>query len=140
MKGGLSGSIRNFVSAISVAVYTATLNNRQNQTIPKNVYPVARKMGLPESSLAPLGALLRGQGDPSAVKGLTPAIQAAVAEPYRVAFKEAATTVFLVSLAFSGTAFILSLFTTENDKATENYVPGSVDQRKQKKIDNVEEK
>lgn len=35
--GGLSGSIRNFGSAIAVAVYTATLDNRLVQTIPNNV-------------------------------------------------------------------------------------------------------
>ncbi len=124
--GGLSGSTRNFVSAIAVAVYTATLGNRLIQTIPQEVYPVARNQGLAESSLQALANALQGTGSYSAVPGLTPAIQAAVQEPYRVAFKNAASTVFLVSLAFSGTALILSFFTTNNDKATEDYVAGGL--------------
>lgn len=53
---------RNSVSAIAVAIYTATLSNHLIQDIPKHVYPVARSMGLPESSLpvlrsAPQGAV-----------------------------------------------------------------------------------
>lgn len=132
--GGLSGSTRNFGSAIAVAVYTATLSNRLLQTIPNNVYPVARRLGLPEGSLTALSEALQGTGAYSAVQGLTPAIRQAVQEPYRLAFKNAASTVFLVSLAFSGTAIILAFFTTNNDKATEDYVAGglhSVQQEKQ---------
>ncbi|EME78172.1 uncharacterized protein MYCFIDRAFT_200482 [Pseudocercospora fijiensis CIRAD86] len=34
--GGLSGSTRNFTSAIAVAVYTATLSNRLIATIPQH--------------------------------------------------------------------------------------------------------
>lgn len=124
--GGLSGSTRNFVSAISVAIYTATLDNRLTQTIPQKVYPVALARGLPSSSLADLEAALQGTIDYTAVKGLTASIKAAVQEPYRDAYVSAAKTVFLVSLAFSGTALILSFFTTNNDKSTENYVAGAL--------------
>ncbi|KAK4580435.1 hypothetical protein LTR86_000638 [Recurvomyces mirabilis] len=131
--GGLSGSTRNFVSAIAVAVYTATLNNRLVQTIPKQVYPVATGLGLPEGSLAALSAALQGSAGYEAVQGLTDNIKAAVQEPYRQAFKQAAATVFLVSLAFSGTALILSFFTTNNDKSTENYVAGNITGGKQEK-------
>jgi hypothetical protein len=106
--GGLSGSTRNFVSAISLAVYTTTLSNRLNVTIPARVYAVATGLGLPTSSLAALGAALRGNVGYDAVPGITDAIRAAVQEPYRLAFRDAAKTVFLVSLAFSGTALILS--------------------------------
>ena len=130
--GGLSGSIRNFVSAISVAVYTATLNNRLDVTIPNNVYPVALAKGLPKGSLPALAAALGGKGTYGDVKGLNSAIKAAVQEPYREAFVNAARTVFLVSLAFSGSALILSFFTTNNDKSTEHYVAGSVGQKKKK--------
>ena len=61
-----------------------------------------------------------------AVAGLTPSIREAVQEPFRVAFGQAGATVFLVSLAFSGSALILSFFTTNNDKSTENYVAGGI--------------
>jgi hypothetical protein len=131
--GGLSGSTRNFGSAIAVAIYTATLSNRLLQTVPNNVYPVARRLGLPEGSLKTLAAALQGKGDYGAVQGLTPRIKQAVQEPYRLAFKNAASTVFLVSLAFSGTAIILALFTTNNDKSTEDYVAGGVHNQREEK-------
>jgi hypothetical protein len=131
--GGLSGSTRNFVSAISVAVYTATLNNRLKVTVKQYVAPVALKMGLPESSLAALSKALSVQSGYSSVPGLKPDVREAVQEPYRVAFVAAAKTVFLVSLAFSGSALILSFFTTNNDKSTENYVAGGVHGNKDEK-------
>lgn len=131
--GGLSGSLREFVSAIAVAVYTSTLNNRLTQTIPRHVFPVALEMGLPEASLSSLEAALGGKVPFSSVVGMIPAIQEAVQEPYRSAFVDAAKTVFLVSLAFSGTALILSCFTTENDESTQNYVAGNVHSSKERK-------
>jgi type IV secretory pathway VirB2 component (pilin) len=131
--GGLSGSTRNFVSAISVAVYTATLNNRLNQTVPQQVRAAALAAGLPEGSLPALYAALRGTGSYDMVAGINNGIKTAVAEPYRVAFKNAAATVFLVSLAFSGSALILSFFTTNNDKSTENYVAGGLHGRGEEK-------
>lgn len=134
--GGLSGSTRNFCSAVAVAVYTATLGNRLLTTVPANVYPVATGMGLPQGSLAALAAALQGKGSYGAVQGLTPAIQDAVQEPYRHAFKQAASTVFLVSLAFSGTAVILALFTTENDQSTQHYVAGALHGAHDEKAEN----
>lgn len=131
--GGLSGSIRNFTSAVAVAVYTATLSNRLVQTIPQNVYPVAQSLGLPETSFSALAAALKGQVAYSTVPGLTPAVQAGVQASYRLAFKNAASTVFLVLLAFSGTALILACFTTNNDKSTENYVAGNLHAQKEEK-------
>ncbi|KAF7187758.1 Trichothecene efflux pump TRI12 [Pseudocercospora fuligena] len=131
--GGLSGSTRNFTSAIAVAVYTATLSNRLIATIPQYVYPVARSLGLSENSFPALAMALQGKGSYTAVSGITPDIQAALQEPYRQAFKHAASTVFLVSLAFSGTAIILAFFTTNNDKSTENYVAGALHTNKEEK-------
>ncbi|KAI1619588.1 hypothetical protein EDD37DRAFT_613912 [Exophiala viscosa] len=131
--GGLSGSIRNFTSAIAVAVYTATLSNRLLTTIPQEVYPVARRLGLPERSLAALASALKGASSYDSVPGLTPAIKAAVQAPFRLAFKNAASTVFLVILAFSGTAIILAFFTTNSDKSTEHYVAGGLHGTKDEK-------
>lgn len=131
--GGLSGSIRNFTSAIAVAVYTATLSNRLLTTIPKNVYPVALRLGLPEGSLPALAAALKGQAPYTSVPGITDEIQARVQAPFRLAFKNAASTVFLVILAFSGTAIVLALFTTNNDKNTEDYVAGGLHGQKEEK-------
>jgi P-type E1-E2 ATPase len=123
--GGLSGSIRNFTSAIAIAVYVATLNNRLATTIPANINPLVNQ-GLPESSITSLVAALTGAGTFDAVAGLTPALQTAAQAAYRMAFKQAASTVFLVVLAFSGPAIILALFTQNNDPATEHYVAGNL--------------
>ena len=131
--GGLSGSIRNFTSAIAIAVYVSTLNNRLATTIPSNVDPVATSMGLPASSLQSLIAALSGRGSYDAVAGLTPAIKAAVQPAYRLAFKQAASTVFLVILAFSGPAIILACFTQNNDPATEHYVAGGMHTQREEK-------
>lgn len=132
--GGLSGSTRNFVSAISLAVYTATLNNRLNQTVPSRIDSVATAMGLPASSLAALAAAARGTASYDAVPGITNAIREAIQEPYRLAFRDAAKTVFFVSLAFSGTALILSFFTTNNDESTADYVAAGMHDSKGKAL------
>ena len=126
VSGGLCGSIRNFTSAIAVAIYTATLSNRLDKTIPQHVAPVALSMGLPESSLDALYAAVQAKAPYSAVQGLTDAIRQAVQNPWQEAFISAGSTVFLVSAAFSGTAIILACFFTNNDKATENYVASNV--------------
>ncbi|KAF2161856.1 hypothetical protein M409DRAFT_58639 [Zasmidium cellare ATCC 36951] len=131
--GGLCGSVRNFTSAIAVAIFTATLANRLTTTFGNEVAPVALRMGLPEGSLPALSMALQGKGQYDAVPGINPDIQAAVQEPYRVAFQQAAQTVFLVTCAFTSIAIILSFFTTNNDKSTENYVAGGVHNVKDEK-------
>ncbi|KAK4498863.1 hypothetical protein PRZ48_009373 [Zasmidium cellare] len=131
--GGLCGSIRNFTSAIAVAIFTAVLANRLTTTVGKEVAPVALGMGLPESSLPALSMALQGKGQYSAVPGINQGIQDAVQEPYRIAFQQAAQTVFLVTSAFTAIAIILSFFTTNNDKSTENYVAGGVHNMKEEK-------
>jgi hypothetical protein len=131
--GGLSGSTRNFVSAISLAVYTATLNNRLNRTVPARIDAVATGLGLPAGSLAALAAAVRGTASYDAVPGITDAIREAIQEPYRLAFRDAARTVFFVSLAFSGSALILSFFTTENDESTADYVAAGMHGKVQEK-------
>lgn len=130
--GGLSGSTRNFVSAISLAIYTAALSNRLNQTVPPRIDPVATGLGLPAGSLAALADALRGSGSYDAVPGLTNAIREALQHPYRLAFRDAAKTVFFVSLAFSGSALVLSFFTTENDESTADYVAAGMHGKTQK--------
>jgi hypothetical protein len=133
--GGLSGTIRSFGSVIATAVYSATLTNRLGQTIPQYVNPAAQKAGLPSSSLPALIAGLQGTGSltPSAVPGLTPAINATAAAALRVAHSEAYKTVFLVSFAFSGMGMILCLFVTNNDKSTNEYVATHVHEKQEEK-------
>ena len=66
------------------------------------------------------------QGSYSAVEGLTPEIRQAVQNPWQEAFIAAASTVFLVSAAFSGMAIILAFFMQNNDKATADFVASNV--------------
>lgn len=131
--GGLSGSIRNFTSAIAIAVYVSTLNNRLAQTIPANVDPVAARFGLPTAQLPALVAALTGTGKWDAVQGATDQLKLAAEAAYRTAFKQAGSTVFLVILAFSGPAIILACFTQNNDPATEHYVAGAMNTAGQRK-------
>lgn len=60
------------------------------------------------------------------VAQLTPAIREAVQRPWQQAFIDAGSTVFLVSAAFSGTAFILTFFFQNNDPATMDFVASNV--------------
>lgn len=124
--GGLCGSIRNFTSAIAVAIYTAVLSNRLDTTIPARVGPVALNLGLPRSSLESLYQAVQGKISQDAVPQLTNQIWEAVQNPWQEAFIAAGSTVFLVSAAFSGTAVVLTLFFKDNDKATENFVASNV--------------
>ena len=94
---------------------------------------MARNHGVGEGALAALANALQGKGSKADVPGLSNAAWQAVQEPYRLAFKNSASTVFLVSLAFSGTAVILACFTTNNDKGTENYVAGGLHGAKEEK-------
>jgi hypothetical protein len=76
---------------------------------------------------------VRGTASYDAVPGITNAIREAIQEPYRLAFRDAARTVFFVSLAFSGSALILSFFTTENDESTADYVAAGMHGKAQEK-------
>lgn len=107
-------------------------------TIPKHVAPVAQRLGLSSAALPALYLALQGKGPYSAVQGLTPAIHDAVQNPWQEAFIAAASTVFLVSAAFSGSALILTFFMQNNDKATENFVASNVHGRATEKADAVE--
>lgn len=109
-----------------MAIYTATLSNRLDVTIPRNVGPVARSLGLPEGSLPALYQAVQGLVPYDTVAGITPQIQEAVQRPWQEAFIAAGSTVFLVSAAFSGTAFILTFFFQNNDPATLDFVASNV--------------
>jgi hypothetical protein len=119
--------------AIAIAVYVSTLNNRLAKTIPANITPLVQQ-GLPAGSVSSLIAALQGAGTFASVKGLTPALKAAALPAYRLAFKQAASTVFLVVLAFSGPAIILACFTQNNDPATEHYVAGNLHAEKDAEV------
>lgn len=99
------------------SVFTTVLANRLATTIPAQVPPALTNAGLPASSVADfMTALTAGTVSAfSAVQGLTPAIQAAGIRAYKEANSDAFRTVFLVTLAFSGTGMLISLFYPDID-------------------------
>lgn len=115
---GMAGSIRSTISTIASSVYVVVLNNRMAQAVPSEVPPALLQAGLPESSVSPfIDALTSGSF--SGIKGLTPQIQAAGTEAYKLASSHAFRTVYLTTIAFSGVAVVLSFWApTVDDKLT----------------------
>lgn len=116
---GMAGSIRSGISTVCSAVYVAVLTNRTTETIPKVVPPALIEAGLPASSVpAFLGGFTTGNF--TGVEGLTDSILAEGVAAYKEANAQAFSTVFLVSLAFSGIAIILSFWAPNvDDKMTD---------------------
>ncbi|KAK3648125.1 hypothetical protein LTR56_002604 [Elasticomyces elasticus] len=141
LAGGLAGTIRSFVSAIAVAIYSTVLSNRLKTTIPQYVTPAAEQAGLPASSVPSLLLGLGGTGNltAGAVPGLTDAIQATAVTAFRFANSQAYKTVFFTSFAFGGAGMILVWFVADNDKSKENFVGGHVHDPRQEKALEVEE-
>lgn len=133
--GGVTGTIRLFVSTVATAVYNTVLRNRLNSTIPGNVGPAAVAAGLPESSVAKLVAVLRGglPLDDSSVPGLTAAVEQAARFAYRVAYAKAYSTLFLVCIAFTVPGCLLCWFVVEPDKKKEGFIAGHLHKRTDEK-------
>jgi Fungal trichothecene efflux pump (TRI12) len=115
---GAAGSIRSAISSISSAVYLTVLSNRLTTTIPAVVPPALTAAGLPEASVP---AFLTGltTGSFTGVEGLTDSILAAGTQAYKVANAQAYSTVFYTTIAFTGTAVIISFFSPNvDDKMT----------------------
>lgn len=126
--GGLANTIRTLVSTIAIVIYSTTLNNRLNTTVPANVKPAAESAGLPASSIAALIEGLSGaiKLTPANVPGLNAHILDIAETAYRSANAQAYKTVFLVTLAFTGPAMILCWFAEPNDKTKDNFVAGHI--------------
>ncbi|CAK7242647.1 MAG: hypothetical protein STHCBS139747_004143 [Sporothrix thermara] len=105
--GGLAGSMRFVIVTIASTVYTAVLNNRLAITVAAEVPPALENAGLPATSVAAFTAALT-TGDFSNVAGLTDDILAIGQAAYKQANVEAYRTVFLVTIAFSGIAVLIS--------------------------------
>lgn len=108
---GVAGSVRSGLSTIASTIYVVILTNRLNKTVPAAVGPAVIAAGLPESSVVDLlGALAIGTADAfKAVPGLTLEIQSVAVTAYKNGSTAAYSTVFLASLAFTGTGILLSL-------------------------------
>ena len=115
---GAAGSIRSAISSVASAVYLTVLSNRLSTTIPALVPPALTAAGLPASSVP---AFLSGltTGSFAKVPGLTDSILAAGTRAYKLANAQAYSTVFYTTIAFTGTAVIVSFFSPNvDDKMT----------------------
>ncbi|KAF4980103.1 hypothetical protein FZEAL_3824 [Fusarium zealandicum] len=106
---GLAGSIRFFISSISVTVYTVILSNRLTQEISNQVPKAVTEAGLPSSSVADFVAGLSAGTAFDDIPGATKSIIATGIRAFKEANAAAYRTVFLASIAFSGVALIASL-------------------------------
>lgn len=117
---GAAGSIRSAISSVANAVYLTVLSNRLAETIPAVVPPALIAAGLPASSVP---AFLTGlsTGSFTGVSGLTDAILATGNQAYKTASSQAYSTVFYSTIAFTGTAVIISFFAPNvDDKMTQD--------------------
>ncbi|EXJ77068.1 hypothetical protein A1O3_10226 [Capronia epimyces CBS 606.96] len=114
---GCAGAARSVISSIASVIYQVVLRTRITQTVPRVVVPAVIQAGLPQSSVAAyLMALASGSAAAlSAVKGITPAIEAAGAYAYRVANAAAYHPVFLTSIAFGVISVGLTFFVPNVD-------------------------
>lgn len=122
--GGVAGSMRGAISAVSISVYSTVLNNRLAETVPNQVAPAVTAAGLPASSVIDfLGAI--GVGTPeafAAVEGATTTIVAVGTAAYQQAAVDAFRTVYFTVIAFAGIGIILCFFASN----TENLMLDSV--------------
>ena len=96
----------------------SVLYNRLGETIPALVPPALTAAGLPASSVP---AFLTGltTGSFTKVPGLTDSILAAGTQAYKLANSQAYSTVFYTTIAFTGTAVVVSFFSPNvDDKMT----------------------
>lgn len=106
---GIAGTVRSAVSSVASTIYVVILTNRLSITIPAQVPPALIKAGLPASSVESfLAAMTTGSFE--GIQGLTPQIIEIGVAAYKNASAAAYRTVFLSTIAFSGTALILSCF------------------------------
>ncbi len=132
---GVAGSVRSALSTLASTIYVTILNNRLAETVPATVTPAAVAAGLPRSSIPAL-LLALASGTQSAfdqVKGLTPAIEEISVSAYKTGTTSAYRTIFLVSLAFTGTGIILSLFAPSVDSKMTNNVAVTLHKKKEEK-------
>lgn len=116
--GGVAGSIRGGISAISISVYSTVLNNRLAETVPNQVTPVVTDAGLPSSSVTEFLAAI-GVGTPEAfatVDGATERIITIGIAAYQQASVDAFRTVYFTVIAFAGIGIVLCFFASNTEK------------------------
>ncbi|KAH6673045.1 fungal trichothecene efflux pump [Halenospora varia] len=135
---GIAGSTRSAISTVASTIYTVVLTSRITTTIPAKVPAAVIGAGLPASSVAGyMGAIAKGGSEQllSAVQGLTPAVLAAGARAYQVAYADAYRTVFLTSIAFGVLGIVCSFFVPNVDEYMTDSVATTLGNRKGDRAD-----
>jgi hypothetical protein len=114
---GTAGSIRSAISTVGSTIYVIVLTSRLKETIPSQVPPAVIAAGLPASSVeAYMTAASAGSAAAlEKIEGITPAIMAAGARAFQVAYSDAYRTIFYASIAFGVIAIALSFFVPNVD-------------------------
>lgn len=110
---GVAGSARSAISTVASAIYSVVLTLRLGQTIPNLVPKAVVSAGLPAASVPAYFEAITLGGTPSAldaVKGITPAVEAAGALAYRHAYLQAYQTIFFTSIAFGVVGIVATCF------------------------------
>ncbi|KAK4936926.1 hypothetical protein LTR10_022304 [Elasticomyces elasticus] len=124
LANGFLGSVRNTVGVVSVSIYVAILDHRLVANLPGDVSSAAVGAGLPKAEVGSvLAAIANGTAAAlEAVPGMTPKIEAAIADGVKTAYSSSFKTVYLASLAFGGLAVIAALFSEDIDHLMTGYV------------------
>jgi hypothetical protein len=132
---GVAGSVRSSLSTLASTIYVAILNNRLAITIPAAVTPAVMRAGFDKSLVSELlSALAIGTPEAlNAVKDITPNIINVATVAYKDGSTSAYRTVFLASLAFTGTGIVLSLFAPSIDNRMTNKVAVKLHKRREEK-------
>ncbi|OAG36928.1 hypothetical protein AYO21_08889 [Fonsecaea monophora] len=117
ISNGLHGTIVNSGAAIGFAIYGSIVNNKVKYTMGPTMATALVGAGLPANSVEPfLGAFLTGNSNVLAgIDGVTPTVLAAATSAARDVYTQAYRILFLVTTAFTGAAFIGSLFVPSVD-------------------------
>ncbi|OAL31234.1 hypothetical protein AYO20_08289 [Fonsecaea nubica] len=117
ISNGLRGTIVNSGAAIGFAIYRRIVNNKVKDTMGPAMATALVGAGLPANSVEPfIGAFLTGNSTVLAgIDGVTPTVLAAATSASRDVYTQAFRILFLVTTAFTGAAFIGSLFVPSVD-------------------------
>ena len=139
---GVAATFRSGISTVATAVFVTVHSNRLTTEIAKNVVPAVVNAGLPAKQVASyLTALTSGDVTAlEAVPGITNKIILAGAEAYKVASANSYSTVYLVTLVFSGLALCFCGFVPNIDDRMTNEVSAVIYKAGEvKKLAEVEE-
>ncbi|KAI9743989.1 MAG: hypothetical protein M1818_002723 [Claussenomyces sp. TS43310] len=121
---GLAGTARLVGGAIATAIYTTVLSNKVAQVLPANVAQAALVLDFPQQDLGTLIAALLSDS-PSAltqVPGATPAVIEAASAAVTNSYVQGFRLIFLITIAFGGTATLAACCTKNFDDQLTDHV------------------